>query len=135
MKRPRLRNALFLFFALFCLGFIPVGWLIGQAGGPEPVIVTGDFNGRVDDAPYHLLISGDGKAPGLVDTLGLSKTGHYGSTQSFNGFNIELDPGNTIDFIFVRNVKSVLRHGIIAENWDGKFASDHYPVIAEVVVK
>jgi len=108
---------------------------IGEIAGTEPVILTGDFNCGSDDAPYHLLISGDGKAPGLVDTLRLSKTGHYGSTQSFNGFNIELDPGNVIDFIFVRGIKSVLRHGIIAEIWDGKFASDHYPVIAEVVAR
>jgi len=108
---------------------------IGEIAGNEPVMVTGDFNCRSDDAPYHLLISGDGKAPGLVDTLRLSKTGHYGSTQSFNGFNIELDPGNTIDFIFVRGIKSVLRHGIIAEMWDGKFASDHHPVVAEIVIK
>jgi endonuclease/exonuclease/phosphatase family metal-dependent hydrolase len=108
---------------------------IGEIAGNEPVIVTGDFNCRADDAPYHLLISGDGKDLGLVDTLRLSKTGHYGSTQSFNGFNIELDPGNTIDFIFVRGIKSVPRHGIIAENWDGKFVSDHYPVIAEVVAR
>ena len=108
---------------------------IGEIAGNEPAILTGDFNCGSDDAPYHLLNSGDGKAPGLVDTLRLSKTGHYGSTQSFNGFNIELDPGNVIDFIFVRGVKSVLRHGIIAEIWDGKFASDHYPVIAEVVAR
>jgi endonuclease/exonuclease/phosphatase family metal-dependent hydrolase len=108
---------------------------IGEIAGNEPVIVTGDFNCRTDDAPYQLLISGDGKAPGLVDTLRLSKTGHYGSTQSFNGFNIELDPGNIIDYIFVRGIKSVLRHGIIAENWDGKFASDHYPVVAEIVTR
>ena len=108
---------------------------IGEIAGGEPIIVTGDFNCRTDDAPYHLLLSGDGKAPGLVDTLRLSKTGHYGSTQSFNGFNIELDPGNVIDFIFVRGVKSVLRHGIISEIWDGKFASDHYPVIAEIIAR
>jgi endonuclease/exonuclease/phosphatase family metal-dependent hydrolase len=108
---------------------------IGEIAGNEPVIVTGDFNCRSDDAPYQLLISGDGKDPGLVDTIRLSKTGHYGSTQSFNGFNIELDPGNVIDFIFVRGVKSVLRHGITAELWDGKFASDHYPVLAEVVAR
>lgn len=108
---------------------------IGEIAGNEPVILTGDFNCTADDAPYHDLVSGDGKTPGLVDTLRLSKTGHYGSTQSFNGFNIELDPGNTIDFIFVRNIMSVLRHGILAETWDGKFVSDHYPVVSEIVVK
>ncbi len=107
----------------------------GELGGSEPVIVTGDFNCRTDDAPYHLLVSGNGKDPGLVDTLRLSRNGHYGATQSFNGFNIELDPGNIIDFIFVRGIKTVLRHGIIAELWDGKFVSDHYPVISEVVVR
>ncbi len=108
---------------------------IAEIAGTDPVVVTGDFNCTNDAAAYHDLISGDGKTPGLIDTLRLSKTGHYGSTQSFNGFNIELDPGNVIDFIFVRGIKSVLRHGIIAENWDGKFVSDHYPVIAEVIVK
>jgi len=108
---------------------------IAEIAANDPVIVTGDFNCSTDDATYHYLISGDGKIPTLMDTFRLSKTGHYGATQSFNGFNIELDPGNTIDFIFVRNVKTVLRHGIIAELWDGKFVSDHYPVIAEITAR
>jgi hypothetical protein len=30
---------------------------------------------------------------------------------------------------------AVLRHGIISEKWDGRFISDHYPVLAEVVVR
>jgi hypothetical protein len=30
---------------------------------------------------------------------------------------------------------AVLRHGIISEKWDGRFVSDHYPVLAEVVVR
>lgn len=108
---------------------------IVEIAGAEPVVLTGDFDCTTDDATYHELVMGDGKTPGLVDTLRLSKTGHYGGTQSFNGFNIELDPGNTIDFIFVRNVKAVLRHGILAEIWDGKFASDHYPVMAEILAR
>jgi len=33
------------------------------------------------------------------------------------------------------NVGAVLRHGIISEKWDGRFVSDHYPVLAEIVVR
>jgi hypothetical protein len=30
---------------------------------------------------------------------------------------------------------AVLGHGIISEKWDGRFVSNHYPVLAEVVVR
>jgi len=33
------------------------------------------------------------------------------------------------------NGGAVLRHGIISEKWDGRFVPDHYPALAEVVVR
>jgi endonuclease/exonuclease/phosphatase family metal-dependent hydrolase len=34
-----------------------------------------------------------------------------------------------IDYIFHRNAGQVIAYGIITEKWDGRFASDHYPVM------
>ena len=100
----------------------------------EPVIVTGDFNCTNMDKPYFILTSAQNKGTSLKDTQTLSQNGHYGGTQTFNGFNPTLRPNHTIDFIFVRNIGPVLSHGIIADLWDGRFVSDHYPVLAKVVV-
>ena len=95
--------------------------------------VTGDFNATERDAAYIVLTGG--KPAPLADARALVKAKPYGSSQSFNGFTSELRPGRIIDFIFVRDVGSVLRQGIISEKWDGRFASDHYPVLAEVVIQ
>ena len=99
-----------------------------------PVIVTGDFNCTHKDKAYSILTSGQDVESKLQDTQILSQNGHYGGTQTFNGFNQNLRPNFTIDFIFVRNTGPVLNHGIFADRWDGRFVSDHYPVYAEVVV-
>ncbi len=100
-----------------------------------PLIVTGDFNCTKDDPPYQVLVSGHGQASGIFDAKPLSLSGHYGSTRTFNGYSDDSSPGNPIDYIFVRNIVKVLRHGVIAEKWDGRFSSDHYPVLAEIGYK
>lgn len=99
-----------------------------------PVFVTGDFNSTNTDKSYSLLTSAQNKGSPLQDTQSLSVNGHYGGTQTFNGFNPDLRPNHIIDFIFIRNTGPVLNHGIIADHWDGRFVSDHYPVLAEVVL-
>ncbi len=98
----------------------------------EPIILTGDFNCTEKNSPYKILTSGAGKLSGFDDTYFLSKSKHYGSTQTFNGFQTEIKPSHRIDFIFVRNTGKVLRHGIIAERWDGRFVSDHNAVLSEI---
>jgi len=100
----------------------------------EPVFVTGDFNCTDKDKPYSILTSAQNEGSSLQDTQFLSQNGHYGGTQTFNGFNPDLRPNHIIDFIFVRHTGPVLSHGIIADRWDGRFVSDHYPVLAEVIV-
>ncbi len=99
-----------------------------------PVIVTGDFNCTNKNKAYTILTSGMDDGTQLQDTQILSLNGHYGGTQTFNGFKPDLRPNSIIDFIFVRNSGPVLKHGIISDRWDGRFVSDHYPVLAEVVI-
>ena len=60
----------------------------------------------------------------------------YGGTRSFNGFDPKGGSGSIIDHIFVRgDVWVVRRIGIIADKWDGRFVSDHYPVLAGILLE
>jgi endonuclease/exonuclease/phosphatase family metal-dependent hydrolase len=95
----------------------------------DPTVVTGDFNCISEEKAYLILTSG---SSALKDTHKISRTGHYGGTQTYNGFSEKPQAGRIIDFIFVRSTGPVDKQGIIADRWDGRYVSDHYPVFAEV---
>jgi len=105
---------------------------LAALAGAAPVLVTGDFNCAMEDEPYRLLTAGVQGGPPLADSRTLSSSAPYGGRSSFNGFRPDTGRGAIIDFIFVRPGTRVVRAGVIAEKWDGRFASDHYPVLAEV---
>lgn len=94
----------------------------------QPCLLTGDFNSTRQDSAYRTLIQ---PGSGWQDSEFLSHSGHYGGTQSFNAFHDRLQPGYLIDFIFAKGPWQVTVHGVIAERWDGRFISDHYPVLME----
>ena len=103
-----------------------------ELAGRLPVVVMGDFNCVAADEPYRILTDAGEGSPPLVDARHLARLPVYGGETSFNGFSSESRPGVLIDHIFVRNVGAVLRSGVIAERWDGRFVSDHFPVLAEI---
>jgi endonuclease/exonuclease/phosphatase family metal-dependent hydrolase len=105
---------------------------VAALAGRSPVVVTGDFNCAAEDEPYRLLTAGVEGGPPLADARALSASAPYGGTSSFNGFRPDPGRGAIIDFVFVRPGARVVRAGVIVEKWDGRFASDHYPVLAEV---
>lgn len=93
----------------------------------EPVVVTGDFNDVVTSDAYRILTGA-----GLRDALLASKTPHHGPLSTWNAFRA-IEPGRRIDFVFVRGAIDVLRHAILSETLeDGRFPSDHLPVVAEL---
>lgn len=98
------------------------------AGFELPTIVTGDFNTTPETGPYRLLTSERG---GLKDAFSVSQSPHHGPTSTWNGFEA-VQPGRRIDFVFVGDGMSVVRHGILSETVDGRFPSDHLPVLAEI---
>lgn len=107
---------------------------IAEIAGPGgPVVVTGDFNTTPDTEPYRILTTGDGTPGPLVDALSASSCPHHGPTTSWNGFKA-IQPGRRIDFILVRPPVGVLQHGTLSDTFDGRFPSDHLPVIAELAV-
>jgi endonuclease/exonuclease/phosphatase family metal-dependent hydrolase len=107
---------------------------VAEIAGPDgPVVVTGDFNTTPDSEPYRILTTGDGARGALVDALHASSLPHHGPTSSWNGFKA-IEPGRRIDFILVRPPVGVRQHGILSDTFDGRFPSDHLPVLAEVSV-
>ena len=40
-----------------------------------------------------------------------------------------------IDYILARGDIGVLQHGTLADHWDGRYPSDHMPVLAELLLR
>jgi endonuclease/exonuclease/phosphatase family metal-dependent hydrolase len=111
---------------------------IDQTAGSDPVIVTGDFNSPPDSEPYQILTKGlPGKeATGLINTENIAQFPHHGPDATFTAFQSSYSPGNKpIDFIFTKNKVQVIFHGTLSDTFDGKYPSDHMPVLAEVIVE
>ena len=97
-----------------------------------PFLITGDLNVTEDTLAYKTLAKGT-DALKVFDARYRSVNGHFGGDSTWNGFR-DVVPGRKIDFIFVRDGVKVLEHGVLSDRWGELWASDHLPVIAEVVM-
>lgn len=106
--------------------------LADTGAGRVPVILTGDFNERPGRPAYLAIVSpDDGPAGALVDARHASRQPHEGGDSTVNAFTA-IEPGAKIDHIFVRDVAGVRSHRIDDPRIDGRFVSDHLPVVAVV---
>jgi endonuclease/exonuclease/phosphatase family metal-dependent hydrolase len=98
-----------------------------------PVVVTGDLNADPASEPYRILTRDTvvAAAPPFRDALAASREGHYGPTSTWTAFRA-IEPGRRIDYVLVSPQVRVLKHGILPDTWDGRFPSDHLPVLAAV---
>jgi endonuclease/exonuclease/phosphatase family metal-dependent hydrolase len=96
-----------------------------------PVIVTGDLNTTPSSVAYRIFTRDTipGAIAPLADAFTTSRTGHYGPTSSWTEFKA-IEPGRRIDYVMVSAKVEVLAHGILPDTWDGRFPSDHLPVLA-----
>ena len=97
--------------------------------GKTPVIVTGDFNAKPDDEPIKV-ITEKGNPLHLVDAKAVSATPHYGPTGTFTGFGAKERDDLPIDYIFLKGPWKVKKHATLSQTWGGRFASDHFAVLA-----
>lgn len=104
---------------------------ISEIARNYPVVLTGDFN-TVPASDVHKIITDDNSSAKLKDAQFISKYGHYGENVSFNDFGKSIVPNNKIDYIFINNGFSVLRHGVIGTTFNGAYTSDHMPVFGEL---
>lgn len=101
---------------------------ISQTAQSLPVVVTGDFNFTESADGYQLLKSA------LKDGRYAAQHGHHGPTSTFNDFKA-LVPERKIDYVFVKGNIRIVQHGVLSDTWDGRFPSDHFPVLAEIVIQ
>jgi endonuclease/exonuclease/phosphatase family metal-dependent hydrolase len=123
-----------------------------ETAGNHPVVVIGDFNCTPTSPPYLWLVGKEPPPPGsaeadkvasvepaapakgaLADAMLHTRHPHHGPTTTWNGFKA-LVPGRKIDHVFVHGPIIVEQHAVLADHWDGRFPSDHLPVLVEIVL-
>lgn len=102
----------------------------GRLARRQPVIVAGDFNCTPKAEPYAILTAPD-PGPKMIDSRAISEQPPVGPDSTWCGFR-EVIPDRRIDFIFVSPGVEVHRHRTIDEKTDGRFPSDHLPVVVDL---
>jgi endonuclease/exonuclease/phosphatase family metal-dependent hydrolase len=92
-----------------------------------PLILTGDLNLVKTSEPVQSILRE------LSDAKDKSQTPPYGPEGTSGGFDVKLLT-KTIDYIFINDKVSVLRHGILSDSFGLYYPSDHLPVLAEVKI-
>jgi len=102
---------------------------IAQIAGNNNVVVTGDFNAHPQDEPMQVIL--DKASPiHLTDSKSISQAPHYGPGGTFNAFQTSEKDKEPIDYILLKGNWQVLKHATISQSWEGRFASDHFAVLA-----
>jgi len=95
----------------------------------EPVILTGDFNLTPAEKPLALI------RQKLKDSRQISETVPQGPIGTFNDFDFKSKLENRIDYIFVNKLVDVKKYSVITDSKEGRYPSDHLPVLAELQFK
>ena len=106
-----------------------VRWM-AEAAGTQPYVLMGDFNVTESNAVYANLT-----APGtLRDAYRVSEHPHVGPSFTFEGFEVRNSAdARRIDYIFVPASVRVTHHAILSTFRDGRYPSDHLPVVARLM--
>ena len=104
---------------------------LAQLANGQPIVMTGDLNSTPTSGAYRILTRDTvaGATPPLADAMLTSRSGHYGPTSSWTAFRA-IEPGRRIDYVLVSTPVTVSAHGILPDSWNGRFPSDHLPVLA-----
>jgi len=107
-----------------------VRWLSTHRLQGETVIVTGDLNSEPGSPPVETLTS---PILGLRDSRAASMEPPLGPTGTFNGFQALPKESRRIDYILADPAIEVDRYAVLAMHGeDGRVASDHFPVVADL---
>ena len=124
---------------------------VAEIAGDHPAVLIGDFNCLPNSPPYYWLIGMEPPSAAtddvktetppiavpakdaLTDAMLKARHPHHGPTTTWNGFKA-LVPGRKIDHIFFRGPVTIETHAILADHWDGRFPSDHLPVMVEMAL-
>ncbi len=109
-----------------------IGRKLREEFSEHPVVLTGDFNTTPGTPPYQTLVHPDSKdEAAFLDTFQHSISEPEGPNSTWNGFR-EIAAGQRIDFIFTTGSTKVQNLRILTDQRDGRFPSDHLPVVSEL---
>jgi endonuclease/exonuclease/phosphatase family metal-dependent hydrolase len=102
-----------------------------RAAADDPVLVTGDFNAGEANPAFRYLLEAPGL--GLFDTF---REVHPDASEvgTFNGFE-GTTTGEKIDAVLASVHWQVVGAGIIRSARQGRYPSDHFPVMATLVLR
>ena len=106
---------------------LTVGRINADVTAGMTAFLTGDFNSEL--SPGNAI---DYVRKSMKDTAELSATPHQGPAKTYHGYNPS--PCMLIDYIFVKGKVRVLSHATLDDLPDGKYPSDHFPVVATVTL-
>jgi len=95
-----------------------------------PVLLTGDFNSKPEDEPVQYLEAR------FLNSRAVSEQPAYGPADTWNGFEFDKIPKGCIDHIFINkgNKIKVKRFATITDSYDRKYPSDHFPIMATLIL-
>ena len=105
---------------------------VSELGTHLPIILTGDFNAGAGQNKAYSILTDDGF---FKDTWTESPTRIGGSTNSFNGFRAPKIEGERIDWILTRGAIETESVEMVTLQPQGKFASDHFPILTTLLLK
>lgn len=105
-----------------------------QVAGDAPTLFMGDLNCMPASEPYKVLTQTPSR---LRDSRLISESPHHGPSRTSNWFQIDAlkDSTGPIDHILVTPEFRVLKHATLSDSFDGRFPSDHFPVMARVMLR
>jgi endonuclease/exonuclease/phosphatase family metal-dependent hydrolase len=101
-----------------------------KIAGKNHCILMGDLNSDHNTDAYRILAA-SGR---LKDTL-LQVEHPYVNNPSFNSWGQASEENRLIDHIFVSENFDVLKYGILTDTYFSKMPSDHFPVMADIVLR
>lgn len=89
----------------------------------------GDFNCGPEEQPITEILKSQ-----LRNARESSLNGAHGPSGSFTGFDSLVPKTPMIDHMFVSPSVTVQQYGVLADHFDGRLPSDHFPVLAELIL-
>lgn len=102
---------------------------VNKVANGSPIIVTGDFNAYEDDSLVYTVA-----CESFNDTKKVAENSDTGRTFTVYG-KYEEDGTGAIDFIFADKSLKVDTYKIIRNTVQDIYPSDHYPIVADIVIK
>lgn len=70
----------------------------------------------------------------MRDAATASQAPATGGNITFNGFGRDVQADNKIDYIFVSPGVEVKTHRVVTDLYNGLYPSDHFPLVADVLL-